>query len=158
MNRRDVIAAAGFAAVVAASGRALAEDQPAAAKPEGAPHEHEQHEHHDHTVAHCALIAAAYDCIKTGNLCLAHCLESFTKGDTELAGCAKSVDQMLATCAALAKLAATGSPHTAAAAKLALAICKDCEKECRKHADKHPTCKACAESCKACAAECEKLG
>ncbi len=147
MNRREVIAAAGIAAVAAASGQAFAEDHG---------HEHE-HAHHEHTQAHGALIAAAYDCIKSGQLCLAHCLDSFTTGDTALAGCAKSVDQMLAVCGALAKLAAAGSPHVAAAAKLALAVCKDCEKECRKHADQHATCKACAEGCKACAAECEKL-
>ena len=160
MNRREVIAAAGLAAVVVASGKALADDKPEDAKSEAQKHEHHEHEHahHEHVAAHGALVAAAYDCIKNGQLCLSHCLESFTTGDTTLATCAKSVDQMLATCGALAKLAAAGSPHTAAAAKLALAICKDCEKECRKHADQHATCKACAESCKACAEECEKLG
>ena len=149
MNRRDVIAAAGMAAVAVASGKALAEDHD---------HEHEHgHEHAHHAMANGALIAAAFDCLKTGQFCLAHCLESFTTGDTALAGCAKSVDQMLAVCGTLAKLAAAGSPHLGAAAKLALALCKDCEKECRKHADQHATCKACADSCKACAEECGKL-
>jgi Cys-rich four helix bundle protein (predicted Tat secretion target) len=119
----------------------------------------EDHSAHMHAAAGAApankkLIDTASDCIKTGQACIAHCLQSFAAGDTSLAGCAKSVDEMLSVCATLEKLASAGSPNLTAMAKVALAVCEDCEKECRKHADKHDTCKACADACKACGDAC----
>jgi Cys-rich four helix bundle protein (predicted Tat secretion target) len=64
---------------------------------------------------------------------------------------------MLSTCGTLAKLASLKSSHLPAMAKLALAVCQECEAECLKHADKHAACKACGEACAACAAECRKV-
>ena len=87
-----------------------------------------------------------------------HCLQTFAAGDTSLAICAREVDLMLSTCGTLAKLASLNSSHLPTMAKLALAVCQDCEAECRKHADKHAACKACGEACAACAAECKKIG
>jgi Cys-rich four helix bundle protein (predicted Tat secretion target) len=107
--------------------------------------------------AHRALVEAASDCIKTGEACLAHCFASFAAGDTTLAACARSVDTMLSVCATLQKLAAAGSPHLPALARVALAVCDECEAECRKHAEHHATCKACAEACGACARECRSV-
>ncbi len=142
MNRREVLAAAGTVAAAAFVAPAMAAD-----------HDH----HHDHGVAAKAgLTASALDCVATGNACVAHCLDSFIAGDTSLAICAKTAEDVVAVCAALAKLAVGKSPHLAAYTKVAILVCRDCEKECRKHADKHPTCKACAESCAACAEECAK--
>lgn len=103
------------------------------------------------------LVDTASDCVKAGEACIAHCLASFATGDTSLAACARSVDQMLSVCATLQKLASAGSPHLAGLAKVALAICDDCEAECRKHGDHHATCKACGEACHACAEECRRV-
>jgi hypothetical protein len=54
---------------------------------------------------------------------------------------------MLAANAALLRLASTKSRHAAALAKVAVDVSRDCEAECRKHAEKHPICKACGDAC-----------
>lgn len=54
---------------------------------------------------------------------------------------------MLAVNAALLRLASTGSSRLAAMAKVAVDVSRDCEAECRKHAEKHPICKACGDAC-----------
>jgi Cys-rich four helix bundle protein (predicted Tat secretion target) len=65
------------------------------------------------------------------------------------------VNQTLAICAALQKLAAQGAKATGAVAKVAINICIDCEKACKKHADKHAECKACMEACTECIKQCK---
>lgn len=120
----------------------------------------QSHAGHDHGGAegkNAALVATALSCVRAGIVCLDHCYASFAAGDTSLAACARSVDEMMAVTTALAKLAGTGSANLPALAKVALTVCLECEKECRKHADTHATCKACADACAACAAECRKI-
>lgn len=102
------------------------------------------------------LVETASECVKAGQVCLAHCLSLFAAGDTSLAACAISVYEMNATCGALVHLAAAGSKHLPELAKLAQNICLECEKECRKHDQHYAECKACAEGCAACAEECKK--
>lgn len=119
------------------------------------------HDHHAHGAPGVAqrnagLIAASADCLKTGEACLAHCLYLLGNGDTSIAACAQSVNELLASCTALMKLAGQDSKFVPALAKVAGEICASCEKECRKHADHHPECKACADSCAACVKECKK--
>ena len=147
MNRRELLTSAGAAAVILASASASADE----------------HMHHDHgamampmATPNAKLIDTASVCIKTGDACMAHCLASFAAGDTSLAACAKTVNEMLSVCASLHKLAAAGSARLPEMAKLAIAVCQDCEKECRKHEHHHATCKACADACAACAEECQK--
>jgi len=151
MNRREMFTATGAAVLAMAATSAMAE---------------ETHHDHDHAMmGHVAptlppnlkLIDIASLCLRTGLVCMNHCLDSFTKGDLSLAGCARTVDQMESVCATLEKLASINSPHLPAMAKIALAVCLECEKECRKHADHHAECKACAEACLACAEECRKI-
>lgn len=144
MERRELLTTAAAAVLGALSGSALAAD-----------HDH----HHDHGSAprHAALIATTGDCLQRGEACLAHCLVLLGKGDKEMAPCAQSVNQMLAVCGALARLAAQDAPATTALAQVAADVCADCEKECRKHEKKHAECKACAEACAACLKECRKL-
>lgn len=96
-------------------------------------------------------------CVASGQACLAHCLMSFSGGDTTLAACAKSVNELIVACGALQALAIDQSKSLGAFAKAVAVVCEDCEKECRKHEDKHEVCKACAEACKACLAECKKI-
>lgn len=103
-----------------------------------------------------ALIDAIHGCLKTGESCIAHCLDSFKAGDTSMADCAASVTELLAFCAAHVRMASLDSKHLKEMSALAIKVCGDCEKECRKH-EKHPPCKACADACAACIKECKKV-
>jgi len=116
---------------------------------------HDMHHHGAHA-GNAALAAAAADCLQTGEVCLNHCLDLWGKGEKDMAACAKSVNQLLAMCAALQQLANQNSKHLAKLATVAMVACKECEDECKKF-DKHPECKACGESCAACYKECKKI-
>jgi Cys-rich four helix bundle protein (predicted Tat secretion target) len=149
MDRREMLQS-GLVLTLAAAGTAMAQsDKPMAG------HDH----HHDHGAAnkYSALVTATSDCGHIGQICLAHCLVLLGQGDKAMAGCATSVSQMLATCQALLSLATQNSKYLPKMAALALAVCEDCEKECRKHESKHKECKDCADACVACAKECKKV-
>ncbi|MBI4985414.1 MAG: Csp1 family four helix bundle copper storage protein [Rhodocyclales bacterium] len=142
MDRREMLAAAGSLAVAAVSASALAAE----------------HDHHHHTGhPHQGLIESAAHCLMAGQACQAHCLELLGQGDKEMAACAASVNELLATCHALQQLASQKSKHLGKMAKVALDVCKQCEEQCRKHEKKHQTCRDCAEACAACAKECQKF-
>lgn len=148
MQRREVLKSVAGAMAVAMATSALAATQE---------HEH----HHDHGAAdgrrYAGLIDSSSDCQKTGEACLAHCLVLLGQGDKEMAACAQSVSELLASCSALMKLASQGSTFTPAMAKVVADICANCETECRKHENKHDQCKACADSCAACLKECKEI-
>ena len=146
MDRRHLLSALAPAIVLASAAEALAQGTPAAG--------------HDHTAKdskYRAIVDSASHCSMTGQECLAHCLESFAAGDTSLAACARSVRELVAICDALQSLAISNSIYVPALSKVALTVCTDCEKECRKHASAHAECKACADACVACANECRKI-
>lgn len=144
MNRRELLLSGVALASAAIVGKVQAADG----------HEH----HHQHGGAvNTGLTAATSDCIQKGQVCLSHCLTLLGQGDKEMAACAQSVNQMLAVCGALQQLASQESSYLKSQAKIAMDICKECEDECKKHADKHDTCKACMEGCRACYKECKKI-
>ena len=137
MNRRELLVGAGALAVAAAA-HAAPKDKPAeSANP---------------------LLDAALDCQKKAEACLTHCLTMLGNGDSSMAACAVAVRETLATSRALATLAAAGSKHLKELARVCAAVCKDCEAECKKHADKMVPCKECGESCARMIAEVAKLG
>ncbi|MEY8689737.1 MAG: four-helix bundle copper-binding protein [Leptothrix sp. (in: b-proteobacteria)] len=103
------------------------------------------------------LAAATGDCVVRGEACLSHCLMLLGMGQNDMAPCATSVNQLLAACTALQKLALQDSPHTARMAAVVGQICADCEKECRKHEGKHEQCKACAVACAECVKACKQV-
>ena len=142
MSRRDLlVGSAGTVVVVglSATPAIAAEEHPGQrARPQG-------------------LIAAANACDAEGETCLAHCLAMFAGGDTSLAACAKSVSEMRPVCQAVASLATLGSTHLGQFLGPCIAVCSDCEQECRKHAAEHPICKACADACARVVAEAKKL-
>lgn len=142
MNRREAMLSA-----VALAGAGLV------AGAQAGEHDH----HHHHTGPDAALAKAVADCIQKGQVCLDHCLELLGDGNAEMAACSKSVNQMLALCTAVQQLANQNSRHLPKLAAVAMAACRDCEDECKKHADKHAACKACGESCAACYKECQKV-
>ena len=103
-----------------------------------------------------SLVRAAGNCGTLGELCQAHCQSLLAAGDTRLAVCSASVNEMTASCSALMQLAASDSKYLPAMAKLCSGILEDCKAVCEKHS-KHDVCKACAEACGACLEECKKV-
>lgn len=151
VNRRQVLFGA---AAVAATATTLGSGSVFAGSHSG----HDGHDHHAMMMEkNEPAIDAALDCMKKGQACIDHCIELFKSGDTSVAKCADTVQEMLAMCTALSHMASYNSKHLAKLAGICRQVCLDCEKECRKHEDKHAACKACAESCEHCAQECKKL-
>lgn len=116
-----------------------------------------EHAHHHMKNKYSDVIEATTHCVKSGDACLAHCIELVKMNDTSIAGCLASVTDMLPMCTAISKLAANQSDFTVDLAKICISVCEACEKECRKHEKKHEACRNCAESCAACIKECKKI-
>jgi Cys-rich four helix bundle protein (predicted Tat secretion target) len=159
MNRRDAIITTGSMLVSASLGaiacggnNAVAQNTPKTAPPTPPAAGH-QHAHGGDP----GLAEAAHGCIAKGEACIAHCLAMFAMGDTSMGGCAKSVHEMHAVMQGLAAAAASGSKPLPALAKVAMEFCKDCEAECKKHADKHAECKECMDACTKTIAACQKI-
>ncbi len=139
----------------------------------GVGHAEEKHEHHapaaggaatEHGYSeatafkkHAALVAATNECVAKGQACLSHCFETFVAGDTKMAECARSVYEMLATCEAFAVLAANDSVALRSMAQGCIAVCEECEKQCRKHEEHQAECRSCADACKNLVVEAKKL-
>ena len=132
ISRRDILLGMGAAATFAYAGSA------AAAMPE--------HDHSKHTAQQADVLSAANNCLDKGQRCIAHCLVSFTEGDTELADCAMKVHEMQEICSAFSYLLASNSSYVKEYSAICEKVCTDCAKECRKH-EQHHECKACAEAC-----------
>lgn len=145
MDRRDLLAGAGLLAVAGAARVAMAADDPHA------------HHHHAGGGKYAELVKTNADCDTKGQICLAHCIKLLGDGDKEMAACAASVRELLATCGALLTMATAESKFTPQLAAVALKVCENCEKECRKHEKKHQQCKDCGDACAACAKECKKV-
>lgn len=147
MNRRELLVGAAAMAAAVTAGNAAAQAQK---------HEH-KHEHGGPSKRNKALIKSTGECVEAGQACLHHCLVLMGQGDKSLASCAMSVSDLLAACSALQQLASAESPHLAEMAKVAMKICEDCERECKKpEMAKHEECRACGEACAACYKECKK--
>ncbi len=132
ISRRDVLLGMGAAASFAYAGAA------SAAMP--------GHDHSKHTAQMPDVLNTTNICLDKGQRCIAHCLVSFTEGDTELADCAMKVHEMQEICSAFSYLLAANSTYVKEYSTICEKVCKDCAKECRKH-EKHIECKACAEAC-----------
>jgi Cys-rich four helix bundle protein (predicted Tat secretion target) len=145
MNRRDLLIAG--AAFTLAAQRATAGAETT-----------DQGAHAGHNMAamskHHLLVMAASECANTAQVCLNHCLMMFAEGDTELAKCAQTVNEVQAACRVLVDLGNIDSSHLPAFAKAAI---QDCKTECDRHAAKHEVCKACADACEKCAEECDLI-
>lgn len=151
MNRRDMLFTTGSMIASATLGSIACGANPAVAQSN--PNAPAQPHHHG---GDGALSDAAHACMTKGEACIAHCIAMLTSGDTSMAGCMKTVHEMQAVMEGLAAAAASGSRHLPALARVAMEFCKDCEAECRKHADKHVVCKECADACARTIAACQK--
>ncbi|MCK5359231.1 MAG: four-helix bundle copper-binding protein [Gammaproteobacteria bacterium] len=132
ISRRDVLFGMGAAATLPYAGTSTAAKS--------------GHDHSKHTAQNPDVLNAANACIDKGQRCIAHCLVSFTEGDTELADCAMKTHEMQEICGAFSYLLASNSSYVKEYSAICEKVCKDCAKECRKH-EKHLECKACAEAC-----------
>jgi len=141
MNRRNLLRAASAIALSSVAVMAVADHT----------------ETHQHGAGTSPLLNSALHCVKTGEVCEAHCFDRLAEGEKSLAACARSVNALIAVCSALAVLAAQNSPLLPRYAAVAKDVCKACEDECLKHSDKHAPCKACADACADCARECAKI-
>lgn len=133
-TRRDLLVAGGLILGVATAGNVLAG-------------EHEHHNHHGGG-ANESLVKAAVDCMQASQACLAHCLNEFKQGKTEMADCAQAVHESAIMCSALAQLASLGSQHLKVTAQACLAVCESCQKACDEFAKTHEVCKVCSDTCK----------
>lgn len=158
MNRRDAMITTGSMLVSASLGalacggnNAVAQNTPKTPPPP--PNTGHVHQHGGDP----ALVDAAQGCATKGEACIAHCLSMFASGDASMGGCAKAAYEMHAVMQGLVAAASSGSRHLPALAKAAIEFCKDCEAECKKHADKHATCKDCMDACTKTIAACQKI-
>jgi len=136
MDRRDFFSASIGAAVLAfGAADALAQ---------------QSHDHGTRGAQYAKLATTAADCVLRGQECLDHCISLVKSGDTSIADCMKSVEELIAACAGLRVLTISNSKNLRDFARAVQPICQACETECRKHAGKHAKCKACGESCTAC--------
>ena len=149
LARRQLLTGAGVALVAGTFGGVTAAG--------AAEHAHD-HGHHHATMdaGRMRVVDHAMACIKDGQICVQHCIDLFKAGDTSVADCADSVQEMLASCTAMAQLATYDSRHLKDLMRVCIGVCEDCEKECRKHEDKHAECKACADSCADCIKVCQE--
>ena len=118
----------------------------------------EEHEakHAAHS-AHHDLVEAALNCVSWGQQCQKHIMSLFASGDTSLAQCSVRIQDMIAVCNAVASLAAAESDYLKPLAKVCIDVCDSCEKECRKHEQKHAICKETADACARVVSACKKL-
>ena len=153
ISRREVLlGTAGLATAAVSLGAAAAEEHKD--HKAGAPQRYSEAKAYK---KHAAAIAAAEKCVETGRACLSHCFETFVAGDTTMAECAFSVEQMLHACDAFAYLASYDSKRLAGMARVCVGVCEDCEEACRVHEEHQPECKACADACAALVEEAKKL-
>ncbi len=106
------------------------------------------------------IIASTAHCIDTGRACLTHCANSLASGSTMMAKCNVMVQNMLASCEAMNKIAHLNTLEKKTMTsfiKSCQKICEDCHAECKKHAGHHSECKACMKSCEECIEVCKKL-
>lgn len=93
------------------------------------------------------VIDTLLECIKMGEICNQHCMHMFQMGDTSLADCSISVQELVAASTATIKFVANNSTHLKTFLEASLKVCESCEQECLKH-DQHIQCKDCAEACR----------
>jgi Cys-rich four helix bundle protein (predicted Tat secretion target) len=149
MNRRQFIAAGATSMAAVVATRAVAQATEASGATKTSPSAFANPKNRE-------LADTAAACVKTGEVCMEHCLEQLRTGDKSMAKCSVTVAEMLPMCRALAALATQGSKHLAAHAATCGKVCRDCEAECKVHASHHQSCKDCMEACQRCAAACEK--
>jgi Cys-rich four helix bundle protein (predicted Tat secretion target) len=149
MNRRDLLRVTALSGLTLANAASRASDNPPA--PPGMTGQHV----HEAPPQYRALVTAASACVRTGDVCLSHCVTLLGEGNTEIAACARTVRDTIAACGALEQLAAANSPHVRELAKVVAQVCEDCRVECHKH-EQHSVCRDCERACQDCKQACDQ--
>jgi len=106
-----------------------------------------------------AAIEACFDCAQACSACADACLAE--ESVAELRRCITSdlncADVCLATGRVLSRQTEYDSAVTQRMLEACIRACRNCEAECRNHADHHEHCARCAEACKACGDACAAL-
>lgn len=105
-----------------------------------------------------ALQESADHCLDVGKTCVAHCNVLLAGGDKEMASCQMAVMNMLSVTQAVSDISHYNSFKKSTFSQLVKAcmeLCKDCETECKRHADMHSECKECMEACQRCIKSCQ---
>jgi Cys-rich four helix bundle protein (predicted Tat secretion target) len=137
--------------LLSTSGGLLAALAPALAHAEENAAKHAAHgQYHD-------LADAALNCVGWGERCQKHIMGLFASGDTSLVQCSARIQDMIAVCGAVASLAAAESEYLKPLAKVCIDVCESCEKECRKHEQRHAICKETADACARLLVACKKV-
>jgi Cys-rich four helix bundle protein (predicted Tat secretion target) len=149
-NRREFLATAGT--VVAGASLLAAREAHAAPAATGAPAKD----------AYAEVVESTTNCIRAGEVCVAHCTTELAGGNTSMANCNKRVHEMLALTRAMLTLAASKSDLAGKLASVCAEACKTCAAACAEHKEHwghgmHLACKDCYEACLACEKNCRKL-
>lgn len=155
LNRRTLLGGAATLAAVAGT-QLLAQEQEEHQGHQGQPREGD---HAQGGANNSALIDAAAHCVRTGQVCVNHCIAVASQDQrySDLLKCAVAAQELIACCQTYGVLAANNSTHLKAYAEVAMKICQACEAECNKHWEHHMPCKSCAASCASCISETRKL-
>lgn len=103
------------------------------------------------------LAVAARECSASGSACINECIIDMRNKSLMLVECLARLQELVAACDALAKMASLGTKHLVAFAAVTKEVCAYCEEELRKHVDHHPSCGEGAAACAKCARECERV-
>jgi Cys-rich four helix bundle protein (predicted Tat secretion target) len=101
------------------------------------------------------LMQSAQNCITTANICVSHCINLISQGDSSLNDCLRTASEMIPSCNALGQLASMNAKRLKEYVEFCIVVCNDCEIECRKHQNHHWQCKQCAEACAECIKQCK---
>ncbi len=142
MERREFVAALGFAAWSASAIAGEAAPKPAGLAVRPNP-------------IQADLARASSLCVAAGQECLRRALTGLAAKDVSLIDCANSAADVVAACGALAALAATGAPFALGFARTVADVCRACKQDCDKLA-RIAECVALGAACATCAAECAK--
>jgi Cys-rich four helix bundle protein (predicted Tat secretion target) len=152
INRRELLVGVGALAVAASAGAAFAADKGG----------HDKHAADKHAAMAGkkdeGLVETSLDCLKKGEACIKHCLDTFAAGETMMAECAAKAQEMVVVCQGLSYLASYNSKHLKKYVAACIDVCTDCEAACRKHAEHAAPCKECADACLKCIEQCRKVG
>jgi Cys-rich four helix bundle protein (predicted Tat secretion target) len=105
-----------------------------------------------------AVAKASGECFIAAQACIAHCEETFDKGNTMMAQCLKDTLNMSAICEATLKLSGYHNADVDSLKQVISAcakLCRACAESCKEHISHSSACKECKESCERCADACD---
>ncbi len=108
------------------------------------------------------VVETTSECIRAGEVCVAHCTRELATGNKDMANCNARVHEMLAMVKTMLTLAASDSKLAPRVAAICADACKACADACAEHKEHwghgmHLECKACHDACLTCEEACRAL-